>query len=91
MRELVEKHLPAECRKRNTRRHVAKCLYDAALDGDVASAAIALRMVLELEHVLCLRIEAARKTRLHVCNVLCCPGCLRTMSHTCHTPWQWRG
>lgn len=30
VRELVERHLPAECRERDTWRHVAKCLDDAA-------------------------------------------------------------
>jgi hypothetical protein len=53
-RELVERHLPAECRERDTWRHVAKCLDDAARGGDVASAVVALRMVLSLERVPCL-------------------------------------
>ena len=53
-RELVERHLPAECRELDTWRHVAKCLDDAARGGDIASAVIALRMVLSLECVPCL-------------------------------------
>jgi hypothetical protein len=44
-------HVPAERRQLNTWCHVAKCLDDAARGGDVASAVIALRMVLELERV----------------------------------------
>ncbi len=46
-------HVPAPRRHLDTRRHVAKCLNDAARGGDVASAVIALRMVLMLEHVTC--------------------------------------
>jgi hypothetical protein len=53
-RELVEVHLPAECRQRNTWRHVAKCLDDAARGGDIASALVALQVVLSLERVPCL-------------------------------------
>ena len=34
--------------------HVAKCLNDAARGGDIASAVVAQRMVLELEGVPCL-------------------------------------
>jgi hypothetical protein len=48
------KHLPAERREFDTWRHVAKCIDDAARGGDVASAAIALQMVLSLERVPCL-------------------------------------
>ena len=47
------KHLPEERRKWNTWQRVTKCLNDAARGGDVASAVIALRMVLTLEHVSC--------------------------------------
>ena len=43
-------HVPAE---RRQWRHVAKCIDDAARGGDVASAVVALQMVLMLEHVPC--------------------------------------
>lgn len=43
VRDLVEKHLPAERRERDTWRHVAKCFRG----GDVASAVIALLLSLE--------------------------------------------
>jgi hypothetical protein len=46
-------HVPAQRRQFNTWRHVAKCIDDAAHGGDVASAVIALRIVLMLEHVPC--------------------------------------
>ena len=46
-------HVPAQRRQFNTWRHVAKCIDDAARGGDIASAVIALRMVLMLEHVTC--------------------------------------
>jgi hypothetical protein len=49
-----EKHLPAECRQRNTWRHVAKCFDGAACGGDIAGAIVALQMVLSLERVPCL-------------------------------------
>ena len=54
VRELVERHLPAECRQRDTWRHVASCLDDAACGGDITSAVVALQMVLTLERVPCL-------------------------------------
>jgi hypothetical protein len=46
-------HVPAERRQFNTWRHVAKCVDDAAHGGDIASAVVALQMVLMLEHVPC--------------------------------------
>ena len=48
------KHLPDECRQRDTWQHVALCVAGAALGGSIDDAVIALRLVLMLEDVLCL-------------------------------------
>lgn len=47
-------HMPAEWRQRDTWQVVAKRLEEAAQNGNVGEAAIALRMVLMLEKVPCL-------------------------------------
>jgi hypothetical protein len=47
------RHLPAERRKLSTWQYVAAQLADAAGGGDVASAVVALRMVLMMERVEC--------------------------------------
>lgn len=54
VRELVERHLPAECRQRDTWKHVADRLQGVACGGDVDHLAISLRVVLQLERVPCL-------------------------------------
>jgi hypothetical protein len=54
VRELVERHLPADCRERDTWRDVSKQLAQAASGGDINDAVVSLRLVLQLERVPCL-------------------------------------
>jgi hypothetical protein len=51
IRELVERRLPPECRKRDTWRHVCKQLTVAAKGGDMDDVIASLRLVLQLERV----------------------------------------
>jgi hypothetical protein len=53
VRELIG-HLPADRRKLNTWRHVAKQLAAAADGGDIDDVVVSLRLVLQLENVPCL-------------------------------------
>jgi hypothetical protein len=54
VRQLVERHLPAECRERDTWRHVSDQLAQAAPGGNINDVVVSLRMVLQLERVPCL-------------------------------------
>ena len=51
VRELVERHLPAEWRQRDTWRHVAKQLTAVADGGDINDVVVSLRLELHLERV----------------------------------------
>ena len=53
VRELIERHLPAETREKSTWRHVATCLDKAARGGDTVDVAVPLQMVLSMERVEC--------------------------------------
>jgi hypothetical protein len=53
VRELIERHLPAETRKKSTWQHVAKCLAEAARGGDTVDVSVPLQIVLSMEGVEC--------------------------------------
>jgi len=56
VRTLIERHLPAETRKKNTWLHVASCLAAAARGADATDAtdvAVTLLMALSMEGVTC--------------------------------------
>jgi hypothetical protein len=52
VRKLI-RHLPRHVRERDTWRHVAAQLGEAARGGDTVDVAVPLRLVLELERVEC--------------------------------------
>ena len=51
VRELIEKHLPTETRKKSTWQHVEAELKKAAAGTDPRDVSVALQMVLQLERV----------------------------------------
>jgi hypothetical protein len=51
VRMLIERHLPAQCRAKDSWRHVAVELRKAANSGDPADVSVALQMVLSMEGV----------------------------------------
>ena len=53
VRTLIERHLPAETRKKDTWLHVASCLAAAARGADATDVAVALLMALSMEGVEC--------------------------------------
>ncbi len=57
VRDLIERHLPAEVREKSTWRHMASLLPKAAAGADTADVSVALRLVLELERVPCRPIK----------------------------------
>jgi hypothetical protein len=54
-------HLPRHAREKETWRHVAAQLADAARGGDVTDAFVALRIVPQLEGVACRHREGPRR------------------------------
>ena len=53
VRQLLEKHLPADYREKDFWQHVAAQLAEAASGGDIMDVSIALRLALMLEKVQC--------------------------------------
>ena len=53
VRTLIEKHLPAETRDKDTWQHVASELKAAAVSGETINVSVPLQMVLSLEGVEC--------------------------------------
>ena len=53
VRELIEKHLPADYRQKDTWQHVAAQVAEAASGGNIVDVSIALRLALMLERVQC--------------------------------------
>ena len=51
VRELIARHLPAECRERHIWRYVADQLAAAARGGSIDNVVVSLRLALQLERV----------------------------------------
>jgi hypothetical protein len=88
IRELVERHLPAECRERETWRHVANELHKAAHGGNINHAVTALRLVLQLEGVPCQLVRNSRPIRLNRGEIWLLKELTGANEHRRTVPWQ---
>ena len=57
VRDLIERHLPAETREKPTWQYLARLLAAASRGADTVDVAVVLRMVLNMESVEC-RLES---------------------------------
>ena len=53
VRDLIERHLPAEFREKPTWQYLARLLAEASLGGNIVDVALVLRVVLGFEDVEC--------------------------------------